>query len=614
MSTKLQRWGVLFFCLSGILAIGSLFFRFRVESQNKAVGLCYEMQVLKEFSIASQQPLSNMFEKARAYGLTGVTLSEETLEDLIHSGEVQFVSPINLSGTRSAIERVSFGLNTRFGLNLKPVRLSESFLTFNLSLPRMDWKILKGVSCGLNPIESKQITSAGLALIARHANPLGCTPRYIHQMLKRSKELGASFYLPEGDQVLGQRTLLTETAETLKRLKLDYVSPEFARLAGDAQLSKKVPAQIVRIHSAQTAEIERMAPSAVQERYLRAFRERNIRLLLLRPMSFATENPVESLYKSLGYMKSQIVRFGGEVARPHPFANPGVPRIIFGTLGLAAASFIAVLLTSFLRRPVWVILAWVLLLVIGTTCFIPQPRVFMAFLAAVAFPVAGYRWLSSRSQISVLGSYFLLSAISITGGLVAAGFLNQLTYLVDVQRFPLVKASLALPLIFIAGVLFVRRFNLREFFKTPILWGSALLGAILLLLVLFMLVRSGNDSPAAVSSFELRIRALLDTVLYVRPRTKEFLFGHPALWVGLSLWTMSKVKMHASRAKVLDLWGAAFLALGAIGQTSLVNTFCHLHTPLGLSIIRAGEGLILGGVIGMLLSLLIPKVFGLSRR
>ena len=40
---------------------------------------------------------------------------------------------------------------------------------------------------------------------------------------------------------------------------------------------------------------------------------------------------------------------------------------------------------------------------------------------------------------------------------------------------------------------------------------------------------------------------------------------------------------------------------GAIGQISIMNTFMHIRTPLLESMIRTGNGLWLGALVGMLL-------------
>ena len=99
-------------------------------------------------------------------------------------------------------------------------------------------------------------------------------------------------------------------------------------------------------------------------------------------------------------------------------------------------------------------------------------------------------------------------------------------------------------------------------------------------------MRTGNES-AAVSAWELALRARLDDLLAVRPRTKEFLIGHPLMLLLLFL---------GYRDKYLPI-----LAIGIIGQVSLVNTFAHIHTPLVISLVRTFNGLWLGIILGLLL-------------
>jgi len=108
-------------------------------------------------------------------------------------------------------------------------------------------------------------------------------------------------------------------------------------------------------------------------------------------------------------------------------------------------------------------------------------------------------------------------------------------------------------------------------------------------LVAFMIMRSGNESAVEVSGLELKLRALLDQILVVRPRTKEIVFGFPALLMGLSLL------LHG-RPRTAWVW----LTLGAIGLISMTNTFCHLHTPLLVSLLRVANGIWVGLLVGLL--------------
>jgi hypothetical protein len=113
--------------------------------------------------------------------------------------------------------------------------------------------------------------------------------------------------------------------------------------------------------------------------------------------------------------------------------------------------------------------------------------------------------------------------------------------------------------------------------------------------LLFMSSRTGNDNPAGVSDLELKMRFVLDRILLVRPRTKEFMVGHPLLILGIGLLIANRRKPSAT----LAMWAAFALAGGAIGQTDIVNTMCHIHTPVVLSLARIGVGMVAGCIIGL---------------
>jgi hypothetical protein len=61
------------------------------------------------------------------------------------------------------------------------------------------------------------------------------------------------------------------------------------------------------------------------------------------------------------------------------------------------------------------------------------------------------------------------------------------------------------------------------------------------------------------------------------------------------------------------------LTCGAvIGQASLVQTFCHMRTPVFMSTIRAIDGYVMGAVIGIILvmvvAMIMPTLLKLKRR
>ncbi len=84
-------------------------------------------------------------------------------------------------------------------------------------------------------------------------------------------------------------------------------------------------------------------------------------------------------------------------------------------------------------------------------------------------------------------------------------------------------------------------------------------------------------------------RNFLEVKLIARPRNKEFLMAFP----GIVLMVYLVCKKYK--------WSVFPLALTSlIGFTSVVNTFCHLRTPLYLSFIRT----IYGGIFGLILGVL----------
>ena len=137
----------------------------------------------------------------------------------------------------------------------------------------------------------------------------------------------------------------------------------------------------------------------------------------------------------------------------------------------------------------------------------------------------------------------------------------------------------------------------------PLLVGQVAVGMVALAALAFLVARSGNDPGVGVSGSELTMRALLDKYLYVRPRTKEFLLGHPALLLGLAAVASGRFVR----------WTLPLLIVGAIGQSSLMDTFCHLHTPLFISGLHGLIGWVLGAVIGALLWLAVARTGGEER-
>jgi hypothetical protein len=219
-----------------------------------------------------------------------------------------------------------------------------------------------------------------------------------------------------------------------------------------------------------------------------------------------------------------------------------------------------------------------------------------ALLLSMVFPIGSYYWLKETKPnpyLALLGLAFL----SIIGGLCVAGLMNSTAYSIRAEVFSGVKISVFLPILIIGVVAFADFNDLKQAMKDPISWGAAAMGILILGVLGIIMMRTGNDNPNTVSGGELAFRGILEEFLPVRPRSKEFLMGFPALTVGLFI--LHAAKYDPARLGKFSGWVSLCIMLGFVGLTDSVNTLCHLHTPVKVSVERDMIGLIIGAGIGL---------------
>jgi hypothetical protein len=465
--------------------------------------------------------------------------------------------------------------------------------------------LIRTTPIGLNPADAKLVDDHDLFMIGRHGNLTGVTAQSVAATLAWSKELGMDVFLPQGDQVLGRRGALPALAESLRALHLYYASVEFGKIGGDSQMVGRVPERVIRLHSAQAAELDRLTEADAIERYGKAARERNMRILLVRPLDNAGSDPFEGFAGFIGKIAARVTAEGNLVGIPHNFGDTRLPRAYFLLLGLSVVPAVAWVIHGFTSDRRAIIGGSAIAAALGLLCFLPTGRELTALLASIAFPVLAYVALETIRPRSPIVGFLLVTGISVVGGLFVAGMLNGLSYFIGADQPAGVKISIFLPILIVGGFLLLKLGDLAALARQPITWGSAALsvgvGAILALLI----ARSGNDTGAGASGLEMVFRNWLDGFLFVRPRTKEFLIGHPALIVGLGMLAHIG-KYPAVRSRLLG-WTCLALMLGAVGQTGIVNTLWHLHIPVALSLVRIVLGAGLGCTIGLGLWLLLRK-------
>ena len=167
--------------------------------------------------------------------------------------------------------------------------------------------------------------------------------------------------------------------------------------------------------------------------------------------------------------------------------------------------------------------------------------------------------------------YAKAGLVTLAGGFAVTGLAYDTSFLTGAEDFLGVKALLLAPPALVAIVAAYRVLDRPRWSDTVTIlnleirvWHMAAL-AVAGAAIAYLTLRS--DNTGAAFDIELIFRQELENLLYVRPRTKEFLIGFPALVLAIVLTTRTR-------------YGWWLFAVAAIGTASAIDTFTHFHAPL----------------------------------
>jgi hypothetical protein len=584
--------------------------RIHVEKLNNRVMIATEMDNLQSLAAAQGIPIEAALTKLEKVGLNGIVIPEQTVNELLLDGKAQIngrilqretpVSTMSFEDPDTA-NRVIKGLSIRFG----PLIQSTSLREGRLALPAVDTPTLRETSIGIDPQMVSLAQKHHLMIIGRYSNPVGASSKAIAETIKWAKDSGVKVFLAQGEQVLGRRDSLDVTRDTLISSDMLYASPEFAKLGGDQEMLTKMPDRVIRLHSAQTAELDKLSEDGALERYLKAAKERNMRILLVRNISQSADSPLDAFGDFVAKLSDGLVKKGLKIGDPVPYEDPKlstIVKVLIGLFGGLSALWVAIQMFGEKRG---LILGGLAFLGIAAGSALHGTGLELsALMLSMVFPIGSYYWLRQEKPNAYVGLIGLV-ALSMIGGFCVAGLMNGIPYYIRAETFSGVKVSVFLPIAIVGVVAFADFNNFKEAMKEPITWGAMGIGIVILAALGLMMMRTGNDNPNTVSGGELAFRGILEQILPVRPRTKEFILGFPALFFGLFI--LHAAKYDAKNLGKFSGWVSLCIMLGVVGLTDSVNTLCHLHTPVMVSFLRDIIGLIAGAAIGLAAWLLLKK-------
>ncbi|WP_105616847.1 DUF5693 family protein [Vallitalea okinawensis] len=382
-------------------------------------------------------------------------------------------------------------------------------------------------------------------------------------------------------------------------------------------------------------------PEEITNTYYRAITERNIRYIYFKPFidsgtkEYVTDlEDYEMMFTSLRQRLEPHGIVPGDV-QPMDEIHVDFVRGILINMGLVV---VVILLINGLL-PLKELYNYILLglgflfIVLGGYVAPNFFKIVTSLVAAVGFPtLAGLYMINGLEKYRKIKDYdykvFFMSLgmliicvlITLIGGFYVGTILTDSRYLLELEFFRGVKLSLIAPIFFTAvyyfiyyaygtsqtkklsGIIYKTEKLFDESIKVKYLIALSVLGVA----AYIFLARSGHETNVQPMNLEIIFRNFLEQTTLARPRNKEFLIAYP------SLILLIYVTVKGYRPLILP-----FALLFSIGFTDVVNTFCHIRSPLYLSIARIGYGLVFGIVLGiiyligfMVLEWLIKKLQG----
>ena len=624
--------------------------RHRVEELNHRVELCMDWREGAAFAERVGMTVTDYLKGLRSAGITSVAIDEDTLGSMQAAGDVLMLRTSELAAAFSIAPEYmpviadASGLSgghtvivpltpdaTAFLADRLPLRLqggpslhvveSDQASAFVVGLPLEE---ARSINLGIRPRAMAAATAAGLRLVLRFTNYPGVSEKWIDSVVRvTDPAFKVDSVIFSGPEVLGHPALTPVTAHALRQGGMLYADVEFQAQAGAGQMAQVADYGIVRVHSITRGEVDRgLSVQTMADRYVRAARERNIRVMYMRPiMKQIDGRPLPELNEAfIQAVVDGLEEDGFTIGAAGPFAqaDPGLAPTLVVVVGVAAG---CVMLLNFIWSLTFPISAG--LVAVGAAGFaalsafghaglakqaaalaaaIAFPSL-TAFVLLAPFPGRRFGWI----RISVI-KFLAATAFSLAGGLMLAGCLTSLAFMVKAQQFMGVKLMHVAPMLFvlIAYWKYVSRRADETFaafakrvLASPILTWHAVVIGIAGAAGLVYIARTGNTTALSLSVpvWEQWMRAALERVLPVRPRTKEFLLGHPAFILAAALsWAGDRILL------------VPLAALALIGQISVANTFAHLHTPVMVTLTRVLIGAGLGLVIGVAVTAVVLAV------
>lgn len=335
--------------------------------------------------------------------------------------------------------------------------------------------------------------------------------------------------------------------------------------------------ELFRVHTIKPAEIEKinLTYPMVLRRWIRAKQERSIDFFWVQPLD-SEFIPYE--------------QYGQDIAgilNPADTIKTAIPETNFWFRILLIVGSVAIV---YFYSPLFAFISFGIFIFYSITSTFNDATLYLAGLTG-AFGITGiYKYLRDLEYTPFLKFLSLILSAFVLGITI-----NALSFSFESVNQIYLAHGVKLTLFYLPFLVFLREFALYGYkdLGSKLHWADLLVLIFVVLFGVYYIIRSGNSG--FVLTAERQFRDQLEVLLGIRPRFKE-VFGIPALW----LYIFGKHKQFGRYSFLIPV-------LGVVGLCSVVNSFQHVHTPIFTILYREITGVVIGTLIGVLLSFLFGK-------
>ncbi len=611
-----NRFFALLILLVLIASLPGLAARSRLESKNTEIALVADIADVEAIAEESGVTFLNAAKRLRNSGLTALAVHELTGEDLSAGALPLDTGPV----TRFFGNRVELSDQAVIGIQAdSPLRadvldyimtkfplaeVQKSGDLFHVILP-VSYAATREMGLLPDFRGLDQASLAGMPIVYRPSPSPGIAGENVAAALSwlLNRHDSVKAVIPRGIVVPGYPDVKS-FAGVLKSRNIPVAKVEFSSQIGAANLEKAMFPGVLPLHSVLDKEIEvrRITRDELVDRFVRAARERSVRILYLRPSALSSGNRLEQMETECKAIAGRIQRLGLKEGWPSTYRL--VKTGMAAAFAMALAVFLLVMKTGARFLEMENLLrgknGWIFAGILVSVSMVMGPVLMKVSLLARVFGMLAASLGAAEATLAAVDdkdrpirSILTGVGIALVTGLSIAGFFGNTWYMLRMSTFSGVKISLLLPPLIVLLHDLRRRVHpesLEQVLSRPPIWGEIVLFSVLFGMAGLVLFRSGNVS--FVPGWEKAFRETLEQLLVARPRTKEFMAGYPSL----ILWYVT------ARMGIWDRYREVFRLGGTLAFSSVINSFCHFHTHLFFILLRVGNGLWSGVAVGLFLS------------